>query len=339
MSGMRSIAWAGRHRAASAAVWVRALRPAVVALVASLLLLSGQTTVGAQATRTWVSGVGDDANPCSRTAPCKTFPGAISKTAARGEINVLDPGGFGGVTITKAITIAAEGVEAGVLVSGTNAIIINTTNPADVVVLRGLDIEGLGSGLSGVKQLSAGILHIENSTINGFATNGVEVALSGANTLTELYIKDTNIRNNNFGASTAGVKMSATNGVIRAVLDNVNLENNTIGLEANDRTRVMMRDSVSAGNTGAGVRAVAGAGAEIDLVRVTVTGNVNGVVASGGGSIIRLGGVVVTGNNTGLVAQASGAILSPGAGPNGPGMNIIFANGADGSVTGNLPTQ
>src|ERR1700712_1596076 len=79
----------------------------------------------AQATRTWVSGTGDDANPCSRTAPCKTFAGSVSKTAAGGEINVLDPGGFGAVTITKSLTISSEGFEAGVLVSGTNAIIVN----------------------------------------------------------------------------------------------------------------------------------------------------------------------------------------------------------------------
>src|ERR1700733_451831 len=92
----------------------------------------------AQATRTWVSGVGDDANPCSRTAPCKTFPGAISKTAAGGEINVLDPGGFGGVTITKAITISSEGFEGGILVQGTNGVIVNA-GPNDVVILRGLD--------------------------------------------------------------------------------------------------------------------------------------------------------------------------------------------------------
>ena len=75
----------------------------------------------AQATRTWVSGVGDDANPCSRTAPCKTFAGAISKTAANGEINVLDPGGFGAVTITKSITINGEGFEAGMLASAPTA--------------------------------------------------------------------------------------------------------------------------------------------------------------------------------------------------------------------------
>src|SRR5262249_58062915 len=79
----------------------------------------------AQASRTWVSGVGSDANPCSRTAPCQTFAGAISKTAVGGEINCLDPGGFGAVTITKSITISCEGVTAGVLVSGTNGIVVS----------------------------------------------------------------------------------------------------------------------------------------------------------------------------------------------------------------------
>src|SRR5262245_36182877 len=97
-----------------------------VAILATLLVgVLYAVPAQAQATRTWVSGVGDDANPCSRTAPCKTFAGAISKTATGGEINVLDPGGFGGVTITKAISIIADHVEAGVLVSGTNGIIVN----------------------------------------------------------------------------------------------------------------------------------------------------------------------------------------------------------------------
>src|SRR5262249_9234662 len=92
------------------------------------------TPAQAQATRTWVSGVGDDANPCSRTAPCKTFAGAIFKTAPSGEINVLDPGGFGAVTITKSITISSEGFEAGVLVSGTNGIVVSGAGV--VVVLK-----------------------------------------------------------------------------------------------------------------------------------------------------------------------------------------------------------
>src|SRR5882724_11080869 len=96
---------------------MNALRVTISA--AAVAVMFSVAPANAQATRTWVSGVGDDANPCSRTAPCKTFAGAISKTAGGGEINVLDPGGFGGVTITKSITISST-FEAGVLVSGTN---------------------------------------------------------------------------------------------------------------------------------------------------------------------------------------------------------------------------
>src|SRR5262249_26684672 len=114
--------------------------------LASFFLLVLASVASAQATRTWVSGVGDDANPCSRTAPCKTFAGAISKTAANGEINCLDPGGFGAVTITKSITIDCYGVLAGVLVSGTNGIIVNDSGANSIVVtLRNLDINGLGT--------------------------------------------------------------------------------------------------------------------------------------------------------------------------------------------------
>src|SRR5205807_4349167 len=99
----------------------RAGRSIMAGVTTALLAAAFAASASAQATRTWVSGVGDDANPCSRTAPCKTFPGAISKTAAGGEINCLDPGGFGGVTITKSITIKCHYTEGGVLVRGTNA--------------------------------------------------------------------------------------------------------------------------------------------------------------------------------------------------------------------------
>src|SRR5437867_9427866 len=114
------------------------------ALAIAIFTFAFASMAQAQATRTWVSGVGDDANPCSRTAPCKTFAGAISKTAAKGEINALDPGGFGGVTITKAITIDGGGHIAGVLVSGTNGIVVNA-GVNDVITLRGLDINGIGT--------------------------------------------------------------------------------------------------------------------------------------------------------------------------------------------------
>src|SRR5882672_12727001 len=122
----------------------------------------------AQATRTWVSGVGDDANPCSRTAPCKTFAGAISKTAAGGEIDALDPGGFGAVTITKSITIDACCM-AGILAAGTNAVIINDSGAGTAVVtLRHISMNGATSGLNGVRFLSGKSLNIENCQIFGF---------------------------------------------------------------------------------------------------------------------------------------------------------------------------
>lgn len=113
----------------------------------------------AQASRTWVSGLGDDANPCSRTVPCKTFPGAISKTAANGEINCIDSGGFGAVTITKSIIINCENILGGVLASATNGIIIN--GAGIVVVLRGLDIDGTISGLYGIRFLNGSALHVQ----------------------------------------------------------------------------------------------------------------------------------------------------------------------------------
>src|SRR5262249_21287900 len=132
----------------------------------------------AQATRTWVSGVGDDVNPCSRTAPCKTFAGAISKTAAGGEINCLDPGGFGAVTITKAITIDCVHTVGGVLASLVNGIIVNAGG-SDRIVLRGLDINGVGNGLDGIRFLAGGSLHVEDSVIYGMQ-NGINI-ISGGN--------------------------------------------------------------------------------------------------------------------------------------------------------------
>src|SRR6185503_285716 len=117
----------------------------------------------AQATRTWVSGVGDDANPCSRTATCKTFAGAISKTATCGEIDVLDPGGFGAVTITKSITIDGEGTMASILNSGVTGVLISLTNPAETggcntVILRNLSINGSSTvsiGTNAIRDISS----------------------------------------------------------------------------------------------------------------------------------------------------------------------------------------
>src|SRR6184192_3544216 len=131
-----------------------------VAVLAIALTAAGASAARAQASRTWVSGVGDDANPCSRTAPCKTFAGAISKTAAGGEIDALDPAGYGAVTITKSITIDGTGTLASVLVSGTNGIIINA-GTGDRVLLRNIQINGIGTGINGVQINQAGTVDLD----------------------------------------------------------------------------------------------------------------------------------------------------------------------------------
>ena len=147
----------------------------IVSMTAVCLVVMA-STAHAQATRTWVSGVGDDANPCSRTAPCKTFAGAISKTISGGEIDALDPAGFGAVTITKSITIDGNSTTAGILAAGTTGVVINAAGLD--VTLRGLSINGAGSGITGVRILAANKVYIERSVIFGFQVGGAASAMS-----------------------------------------------------------------------------------------------------------------------------------------------------------------
>lgn len=217
-----------------------------LALRASLLVVMTvicTTLAQAQPTRTWVSGVGDDANPCSRTAPCKTFAGAISKTAGGGEIDVLDPGGFGSVTITKSITIDGTGMLASILASsGISGIIINITGPADTaqaVRLRGLSINGAGSGLHGIKVMSANKVFIEDSVIDGFSTNGISVETTGA---TQVFVKNTTIRNN------AGSGINVVTGKSQVGLSGVSVVFNGTGMTAAGGAVISFSNNVIFGN-------------------------------------------------------------------------------------------
>jgi hypothetical protein len=192
----------------------------------------------AQATRTWVSGVGDDANPCSRTAPCKTFAGAISKTAPAGEINVLDPGGFGAVTITKSITISSESPEAGVLVSGTNGIVIQA-GATDTVILKGLDIEGLGTGLDGIKVNSGLLVYVINCRIHHFVNNGINMASSTSGA--RVFVKDSIIIQNgtlNSNPLTGGVNVNGTANV-GIVVDTVADSNQNFAVQASGASNIV----------------------------------------------------------------------------------------------------
>jgi hypothetical protein len=185
-----------------------------------------------------VSGVGDDVNPCSRTAPCKTFAGAISKTATNGYIHVLDPGSFGAVTITKNITIDGTPFMAAVLntLNGSGIII----NGAGIkVTLRGLDIEGASTGGIGVRIINSASVNIENCHITDWATAGVDYNQASGGLLS---ISDTEIKR-----STIGVNV--TNG--RAMIENLHSDFNTTGVKANGTAQITVRNShVSGGGEG-----------------------------------------------------------------------------------------
>jgi hypothetical protein len=272
--------------------------PKIVRFLATAALAVGFSTVAhAQATRTWVSGVGNDANPCSRTAPCKTFAGAISKTAAGGEINVLDPGGFGAVTIGKAITISSEGFEAGVLTNAGNGIIVNVPNAGDEVVLRGLDLEGLSGASSGVTIIAGGTTHVENCTIHRFLTSGINFVSTVANS--KLIVLDTIVRGDgNFAASTGQGILVAPTTAATADLNRVRLENNVAGLKTQGSSKTSVSDSIAGSNAFAGFSAASGS-AVLNIERSVSTHNGTGIVCNSP-TTVRLGNNSITDNTAGF---------------------------------------
>jgi hypothetical protein len=280
---------------------------------AALLTMVSFTLAQAQATRTWVSGVGDDANPCSRTAPCKTFAGAISKTAASGEINVLDPGGFGALTITKSITIDGSGGSiAGVLASGSNGIIINAA-ATDTIVLRNLDINGVGTGLNGIRFIAGGTLEVENCRIYDFTQRGIDFVPSG---VSHLLVKDSTISKNPSNLSGGAIFIKPASGGSAIVsVDRTRMERSLFGLRAEDNSKVTVSNSEAINNVNNGFLAVStSAAVELNLESCVAANNTGafGVVASGAAATVRISNVTVTNNNTGLSAIGGGALISFG---------------------------
>jgi hypothetical protein len=298
--------------------------------VIGFILAIGITSLAhAQATRTWVSGVGDDVNPCSRTAPCKTFAGAISKTAPGGIINVLDPGGFGAVTINKSLTIDGSPFMAGVLASGTNGIVINATS-SDKVNLRGLDIEGVSGAVNGVSISTAAVVTIENCQIYGF-TRGV----STSNTVAlKINIFNTTIRNN----SSHGV------GVFPSAATKVNIDNSRIvnnggnGVELGTLTEGYITRSNISHNTVAGV-ATDQSTSFAAIESSTLAANAHGVFSgTAGASSILLSRCLITKNTSNGIAKSgdgSGALGTVTGFQN----NVVNANTGDNTVTSSLAQQ
>jgi Right handed beta helix region len=298
------------------------------------LVLAFAVGAQAQATRTWVSGVGDDVNPCSRTAPCKTFAGAISKTAAGGEINAIDPGGFGAVTITKSITIDGAAQHSSILASATSGVTVNAL-ATDTITLRNLSINGAPPtqpGLRGVRILNAKIVNIENCVIFGFRGvpgRGVEaVYASGGSGL--INIRNTSIHDN----ISAGVAINPSSGqpVVKVVISDSSLTGNASGVFAGEGAQVTIFNTTIAHNTAAGVDAagtiVPGV---INVDNSTIMNNLNGVQTAGSATI-RLGRTSVLQNSARGINVIGGFIQSygdnyfSGNGPNTGSLTSIAAN-------------
>jgi hypothetical protein len=295
-------------------------------------VVAGVSTTGfAQATRTWVSGVGDDVNPCSRTAPCKTFAGAISKTAANGEISVLDPGGFGTVTITKGMTLNGTGTLASILAAGTNGVNVNDSLAASpntaVVILRDISINGAGTGFDGVRYTSGKSLMVDHCWIYGFngngaSSDGIEVAKSADG---QLKVLDTIIEN----ITGEGINMSTTAGVIKATLDRTRAMNCANGVHAKNLTRLVARDCVFSNNVTNGVFADSTSGFATTRVwssQISLNG-ANGVragSAGGGVSGAEIAQNQIDHNGANGVLVGSGGVVETFSN------NSIRGNGTDG---------
>jgi len=257
----------------------------------------------AQATRTWVSGVGSDANPCSRTAPCQTFAGAISKTAAGGEIDCLDSGGFGTVTIDKSLTIDCTGVGGSILsVGGTTAVTVNT-GPSDRVILRNLNFTGAGSGGIAIRFLAGLHLVVENVRIANYTNAGIEVNKS---TSGNIYVRDAVISN-----VPTGIRLSTTTGAITAQIDNTRIDNVTNGLDVTSTGVVAsISNSVVMAASGAGLL-TSGPGF-INASKTVLARNGIGVNSISFGGSIRISSNALDDNTTGIAFANGGTVSSAG---------------------------
>ncbi len=275
----------------------------LVAAVALYALLAGSAY--AQATRTWVSGVGDDANPCSRTAPCKTFAGAISKTATGGAISVLDPGGFGAINITKPITIETDGQLGSILNAGTNGVIINVPNATDTVTLRSIHINGAGTGINGVRIVNSGRIVLEDCTIQGMTGNGIDMTPSGN---ARVFLRNTTISRVTGGSAISVAPTGAGSAAI--ILEDSHLFSNKAGLTVVSGTATINNSLISQNDQNGIFANSSGANVVINVNNSRVINNTSvGIRALNATSSVFVSNSTISGNGTG-VAAVGGAALS-----------------------------
>ena len=284
----------------------------------------------------WVSVNGNDANDCTRATPCRTFSGTLAKISPGGELDILDSGDFGPVTINKSVSLVSSGPLGGIQIGTGTAITINA-GANDKVVLRGLTIDGLGTGLNGISFVSGGSLYIEDCTINNFSQYGLDFAPT--NGTGKLFITTSLVRNTGVGTTGGAVHLIAATGQgFVAAVDGLRSENSVFGLKAETLGVITVRNSLATNNGYSGFSAVTPSGSSSGALRMLIENSVtthngtNGVVASGPGSIVTISNIVVTNNQTGLNAASGGSIISFGN-------NKVQGNTTDGTPSQTIPNQ
>jgi hypothetical protein len=283
--------------------------------------------------RTFVSASGDDASPCRRDAPCLTFAAALKNTSAGGEIDVLDPGDFGPVTITESITIdGGGGSVAGVGVApGTSGITINA-GANDVITLRGLVFSGYGeTGASGVVFNSGSRLQIEDCMFQGFDTAGIAFTPgTGSATTAQMFVENSTMVGN-----ADGVLVTPTAGIAAAVtLTRVHLDQNSVtglvadGTNGSGPIQVAVGDGSASSNADNGISVFSGlASVSLDVIRTTIAANgLVGLRGQGSAATVTVGSSQIRGNTVGLKMLSGGVLLSYGNNQmTGNGTNGVFS--------------
>jgi len=291
----------------------RLIKLTTLAASAMLLGFGFAAPASAQASRTWVSGVGDDVNPCSRTAPCKTFAGAISKTDSAGEIDCLDSGGFGTLTITKSITIdcgeGSGGAAGGILNAGTAGITINGN--AIKVILRNLTISGAGAtpGTYGIHFVSGKSLTMDDVSILNQGLGGVAALSFEPNTANSV-LNATDLKI--VTAIGNGIEIIPVSGYpAGVVLDHVKVTDTSQGLHVEDGALVTVTNSNFSYNFRGVFAGSNGGPVNVNLSHVTVAGNQNfGIIATSPNTIVRLNDVDLTFNTNGMKSVNDAVIFS-----------------------------
>ncbi|MEY2502410.1 MAG: hypothetical protein QOI07_2744 [Verrucomicrobiota bacterium] len=297
-------------------------------LCCGALLVGFSTGVFAQATRTWVSGVGDDVNPCSRTAPCKTFAGAISKTAEGGEIDALDPAGYGTLTVSKAMTVDggtgsgwASVLNSGGIAGFTVNITTGTHVNDAVVILRNITIQGASQapslgGLNGINYVKAAQLFVKDCHIENQTGTGVKVNLTGTGII---YLENTDLSN-----VATGISMTTTAGTAVLEASHISVQGNTNGLTLTSNALAFVADSFFSRNIGG--NAMQAGNTCILVVSDTKLYSNSTAINAVAGSQVRINASQIFDNTNGLAGNASS--FQSG------GNNKLGGNGASVAPTG-----